>query len=276
VTYATLMVHLELGHPNAGLLKVAGGLAERFHAGVIGIVACQPMQIFYGDGYIPGEVVEQDRDELATEIRAAEQEFRAALASRVGRLEWRSTVTFDPLPEYLAREARSADLMVTGVDRTTSLFDKSRHVDVSDLVMQIGRPVLVVPATADKAPLNRVVVGWKDTGETRRAVSDAMPLLQAAGRVTVVEVAAGDDQPAARKRLADVVAWLKCHDVVAEPLVLASNGDDVGVLNAIAQELAADLIVAGAYGHSRLREWVLGGVTRDLLLRATRCSLVSH
>ena len=78
MTYATLMVHLELGHPNAGLLKIVGDLAERFHAGVIGIVACQPMQIFYGDGYIPGEVVEQDRDELATEIRAAEQEFRAA------------------------------------------------------------------------------------------------------------------------------------------------------------------------------------------------------
>ena len=73
-----------------------------------------------------------------------------------------------------------------------------------------------------------------------------------------------------------MVAWLRWHDVVAEPLVLASNGDDVGVLNAIAQELAADLIVAGAYGHSRLREWVLGGVTRDLLLRANRCSLVSH
>ena len=228
MTYATLMAHLELGHPNAGLLKVAGDLAERFHAGVIGIVACQPMQIFYGDGYIPGEVVEQDRDELATEIRAAEQEFRAALASRVSRLEWRSTVTFDPLPEYLAREARSADLMVTGVDQTTSLFDRSRHVDLGDLVMQIGRPVLVVPAAADRAPFNRVIVGWKDTGETRRAVSDAMPLLQV-GRPCDHRRGSGRGRlPTARKRLSDVVAWLKCHDVVAERLALASNGDDVG------------------------------------------------
>jgi nucleotide-binding universal stress UspA family protein len=276
MTYATVMAHLDLGRRNAGLLNIAGDLADRFHAGVVGIAACQPMRIVQGDGYVPGEIIEQDRDELESEIRAAEHEFHDALASRITRLEWRSTITFDPLADYLAREARSADLMITGVDRTNSFFDRSRHVDMGHLVMQIGRPVLIVPQEGSKLPLNRVMVGWKDTGETRRAVSDALPVLQVAARVTVVEVAADGARAATDQRLADVVSWLKCHGVVAEPLGLASNDDDAGDLDNIARDLAADLVVAGAYGHSRLREWALGGVTRDLLLRANRCSLVSH
>jgi nucleotide-binding universal stress UspA family protein len=276
MTYATVMAHLELGRRNADLLDIAGDLADRFHAGVIGIAACQPMRIVQGDGYVPGEIIEQDREELETEIRAAEQEFHDALASRVTRLEWRSTVTFDPLADYLAREARSADLMITCVDRTASFFDRSRHTDIGHLVMQIGRPVLVVPDAGGKLLFNRVVVGWKDTGETRRAISDALPVLQVAARVTVVEVVADKDRAAADNRLDDVLAWLKAHGVVADQLTLASSDDDASDLDKITRDLAADLVVAGAYGHSRLREWALGGVTRDLLLRANRCSLVSH
>jgi len=94
--------------------------------------------------------------------------------------------------------------------------------------------------------------------------------------VTVVEIAAEEDLAAARTHLEDVVAWLKRHGIVAKSLAWPSKGDDASRLNAIAQELRADLIVAVAYGHSRLREWVLGGVTRDLLLCADRCSLVAH
>jgi nucleotide-binding universal stress UspA family protein len=276
MTCATLMVHLQLGRPNTGLLKITGDLAARFHASVIGIAACQPMQIIYNDGYIPGEIIEQDREELEAEIKAAEEEFRTVLGPRVSKLEWRSTVTFEALSDYLAQEARSADLFITGVDRDVSVFDRSRHVEMGDLVMQIGRPVLVVPATTDTVLLNRVIVGWKDTGETRRTISDTLPLLQAATHVTIVEVATEDDLPAARQHLPDVVAWLGRHGVVAESVALTATGNDAGSPDAAADDLHPDLIVAGAYGHSRLREWVLGGVTRDLLLRANRCSLVSH
>jgi nucleotide-binding universal stress UspA family protein len=276
MTYATLMVHLELGHPNAGLLQIAGNLAERFDAGVIGIAACQPMQMVYGDGYVSGTFVEQDREEIDREMKAAEAEFRGVLQTRVETLRWRSTVTFGPLSDYLAREARSADLVITGVDRNNSLFDSSRHVDMGDLVMQIGRPALIVPTTVDKLALERAVVAWKDTRETRRAVFDALPLLKTATHVTVVEVAAEDNLDAARTHLEDVVGWLKQHGVVAASLVSPSTGDDSTRLNTIAREQGADIIIAGAYGHSRLREWVLGGVTRDLLLNAECCSLVSH
>ena len=275
MTYGTLMVHLELGRSNAGLLQITGDLAERFHASVIGIAACQPMQIVYGDGFISGDIYEQDRQELDKEMKAAEAEFRSALQTRAVTLEWRSTVMFTLLSDYLAREARSADLIITGI-ASGDLFDSSRSVNTGDLVMRAGRPVLVVPSAASKVKLDRVVVGWKDTREARRAVSDALPLLKGASHVAVVEIAVEEELAAARTQIEDVAGWLNRHGIKAECLTSPSTGDDATALYAVAQDQGADLIVAGAYGHSRLREWALGGVTRDLLLRANWCSLLSH
>jgi nucleotide-binding universal stress UspA family protein len=274
--YATLMVHLELGHPNTALLQVAGGLAERLHASIMGVAVCQPMPIIYNDGYIPSDLIDQDRQQIDDEMKAAEAEFRTALGSRAPISDWRSIVTSMSLSMQLANQARCADLVITGAGGKASLFDTSRHLDIGDFVMQSGRPCLIVPAGTERLALEHVVVGWKDTGETRRAVRDALPLLKAAGRVTVVEIAVEEDLADAGARLRDVVGWLKRHGIEATPLATPSTGDDAVGLEAIIRGQAADLIVAGAYGHSRLREWVLGGVTRNLLLRAGRCSLVSH
>jgi nucleotide-binding universal stress UspA family protein len=276
MSYATLMVHLELGRTNTALLKIARDLAERLHAGVTGVAVCQPMRIIYNDGYVPGDIIEQDRNQIDNEIKAAEAEFRAAMANHVAAVEWRSDVVYTSLSGYLAKQARCVDLVITGVDQNASLFDTSRHVDIGDLVMEAGRPCLIVPATIETLPLEHVVVGWKDTSETRRAIHDALPMLKTAGRVTVVEIAAEQDLSPARLRLRDVVGWLGRHGIDATPIALPSTGDDVVRLNTILREQGADLVVAGAYGHSRVREWALGGVTRDLLLRAGRCALVSH
>ena len=276
MTCTTLMVHLEVGSSNVRGLQVAGDLADRFQAGVIGIAATQPMQIVYADGYVSGDMVEDDREEKGKEIKAAEAEFRQAFQTRSNDLEWRSLVTLNPLSDYLAGEARSADLLVTCVDRNKSAFDASRHVDMGDLVMRIGRPVLIVPKTESKITLERMLVGWKDSRETRRTIVDALPLLEKASSVTVAEIAIASEMAEARRRLDQVVQWLKSHGVTAESVVAASTGQDSAQLEELAQEQKADVIVAGAYGHSRVREWMLGGVTRDLLLRTDRCSLVSH
>lgn len=112
--------------------------------------------------------------------------------------------------------------------------------------------------------------------ETRRAISDALPLLKAATEVTIVEIASERCLDEARAHLADVVSWLKRHGIESTSMVTKAGRDDATELYAIARDKGADVIVAGAYGHSRLREWALGGVTRDLLLRADRCTLVSH
>ena len=275
MTYATLMVHLELGRSNAHLLQLAGELAERCQAGVLGIAACPPVQIVGGGGYFSAESLEQDRTELAKEMRQAEAQFRDTLQTRAVALEWRSTTDYASLSDYLAHEARSADLVITGI-ASGDMFDASRALNLSDLVMQAGRPVLLVPDVVDRLKLERMVVGWKDTRETRRAISDALPLLKAATEVTIVEIAPERGLVAARAHLEDVVGWLKRHGVESTPMATPSSRDDATELYAIARDKGADVIVAGAYGHSRLREWALGGMTRDLLLRADRCTLVSH
>lgn len=276
MTYATLMVHLELDHPNAGLLNIAGTLAQRFQAGVTGIAARQFTQVIYSEGYLPGDLIELDRAEIEQELKAAEAEFRTALQGQVATLDWRSTVTFSPVSSYLARQARSADLLITKTEAAGSVFDPSRHLNIGDVVMQIGRPVLVVPAAADALKLDRVMVAWKDTRETRRAIVDGLPFLEAAQQVSVVQIAPEEELDDVRSQLDEVVAWLARHGVTADSVASASNGNDAQRLEAIAREQGADLLVAGAYGHSRLREWALGGVTRDLLLKADRCTLVSH
>ena len=275
MTYATLMVHLQLGRPNAGLLLTASNLAERFQAGVIGVAACQPIQLVYSDGYIAGDVFERDREQKDKEIRDAEAEFRTAFRARANTLEWRSTVTLASTSEWVVDEARSADLVITGV-AAADMFDPGHCADVGELVMRAGRPVLVVPPGAGTPRLEHAMIGWKDTRETRRAVADALPLLQKMTCVTVAEVAGKDDLAAARSHVGDVAGWLARHGVMADTLVAQQDGDDAAQLDSIARDRGADLVVAGAYGHSRLREWALGGVTRSLLKHLDRCSLLSH
>jgi hypothetical protein len=136
----TLMVHLELGRSNAGLLAIARDLAGHLSAGVIGIAACQPAPIGYGEGYdISGELVQAARDELERELKVAEAEFHTGLDGKIERLEWRSTVTFGVLSDYVAEEARSADLILTR-QSAPDLLDRTRLVSTGSLVMQAGRP----------------------------------------------------------------------------------------------------------------------------------------
>jgi len=215
LTYRTLMVHLDPSHSNVGLLKIVGDLAERFDARVIGIVACREMQFLYGDGYIPADLLDQDRGQLEKKIKEAEAEFRSLLQARVRTLEWRSEIMFTPLSEYIGPEVRSADLVITGIG-SGGVLDASRLVNIGDLVMQVGRPVLIVPAAADKLKLEQVIIAWKDTRETQRAAFDALPLLKTAAHVTVVEISADEEMAAARTHVEDVVGWLKWHGVVAE------------------------------------------------------------
>lgn len=270
------MVHLMLRQSNAELLQVTAALADKFDAKVIGIAACQPAPVAYSDGYDLGTFVPLDRSEMDRELREAESEFRAAFESRSDTLEWRSSIIFEAVADYVARECRSADLVITsGI--TPDPQDTARTEKPGDIIMQTGRPVLVVPRTETAFKLERMVVAWKDTREARRAVIDALPLLQQAKQVTVIEMAHDDERVSVTARLTEICAWLKTHDIFATPeFVELSKDDDASQLNSVATRLGADILVAGAFGHSRLREWAFGGVTRDLTLRAGYCTLLSH
>jgi nucleotide-binding universal stress UspA family protein len=276
MTYKTLMVHLDLGTANDDLLSVTSELAARCHARVIGIAACQPMPLDYGDGIMSGDLMQVDRAETDTEVRHAEAAFYSALAGKASATEFRSRVSLTLLADYIAEQSRSADLIITAPGRKAADVEPSWHVDVGDLVLRAGRPVMIVPPGVGTLDLAGIVVGWKDTREARRAIQDALPLLQMAEHVTVVEIATPDEIKAAGESLRDVAGWLQRHGIAAKHRAIASAGDDAAQLHAAAADDGAGLLVAGAYGHSRIREWVFGGVSRDLLQDSQLCSLLSH
>jgi nucleotide-binding universal stress UspA family protein len=230
--------------------------------------------MIYGDtGYDCGDFIEQDAKEIEREIIQTESEFRDALGNRSRMLEWRSAVSLQPLSDRLAGEACRADLVLIAAPKDGP-HNATRQIRADDLIMQVGRPVLQIASAP--VHMERMLVAWKDTREARRAVADALPLLKQAKQVSLVEVTREYDLAAALSRLEDVAQWLGRHGIAAKSYARATAGDDAAELETSAEELETDIVVAGAYGHSRIREWALGSVTRTLLRNATRSALVSH
>ena len=205
-----------------------------------------------------------------------EAQFLGAARGRARSVEWRSAIDFPA--RYLLQQARCADIIVSG-GPSDAFSDPFVLASPKDLVMQAGRPLLVVPDTASWLDLRSMLVAWKDTTEARRAIADSLPLLRKAGDVTVAEIVEADDsRPAALSRVRDVVAWLSRHGVVARELVPEKNGgrDAAAQLDEIAADVGAGVVVAGAYGHSRVRELILGGMTQHLITQTARSVLLSH
>jgi nucleotide-binding universal stress UspA family protein len=147
-----------------------------------------------------------------------------------------------------------------------------------ELVLQAGRPAIIAPEETSLLKFQSVVAAWKDTREARRAISDALPVLKRAGTVVVAEVCFHQDAVAAKVRLDGVAECLLRHGVHALTQVCV---EEKGVhatqqFLEMADQHKADLIVAGAYGHSRIQEWVFGGFTRALLTQTSRAVLLSH
>lgn len=275
MTIATVMVSLALGRSNEAALAIAGDLAEKFGARAIGIAAAEfSPPLYYTSGEAAEQLVERTENEIRSQLAELERLFRAAMTRRSAAVEWRSALTLPA--DFVAAQARAADVIVSGRAGKT-LTDPFDHADPDDLVMLAGRPLLIVPAGATWLDLRRGVIAWKDTAEARRAVALALPLLKKIGDVTVVEIAEnGDDRPQAEARVGDVTAWLQAHGISATAMVPEPGGEAADRLERIAEELGAGIVVAGAYGHSRLREWVFGGVTRRLVSATERCALLSR
>lgn len=268
------MVHMQLGRSNGKLLRITNALVARLDASVIGIAACR-LPRFPSEDYFAGLGKHSER-ELKREISDAEHEFGAALDKQSKKAEWRSTGTSVALADYLADQACSADLVITVLNRGDIELDPSRDANIGDLVTQLGRPILLVPTSEVEIDIGRVLVGWKNTREARRAVLDALPLLKKADHVAVCQMAQEDNLDMARASLSDVTAWLARHRVAAEAHAVLAGEDDAESLSAIAADQAAGIVVAGAFGHSRLRESIFGGVTKTLLERSERCLFLSH
>jgi len=272
VDVRSLAVHVEPALETLPRLDVAADLARRFDATLLGIgVEAYPLA-HQSERLIPGETVLELQKTLDDDLDRARELFRTRTAGL--RAEWQGVIAL-PGPE-IARLSRGADIIVAGgapLDRATGYGAAS----TADLVMLSGRPVLVAPPVGGRFRGEAVLVAWKDTRESRRALADALPLLKLAEEVLVLEVCSDDAVAAAKARTADVVRHLQRHDVAARAKVL--TGHEEGTAETLRRQawiLDADLIVAGAYGHSRLGEWVFGGVTRDLLRHPRTFTLLSH
>jgi nucleotide-binding universal stress UspA family protein len=278
--YAALMVHTEPNDAAEARIRLAADLAGRLDAALIGF-ACRavmppPVTVPIFGPAVVVEVLEAEQQRVESGLRAAHERFRAA-AEREGRATgWRSVI--DRPVDALVREARAADLLILGRDREASQPEPYWAVDAGDVLMRAGRPVLVVPPGVSALEGRRVLVAWKDTRESRRAVADALPLLTGAEEVLVVEaIPGGGEREPALRRAGDVAALVARHGATARGEVLELRSQAVaGELLLAAERHGADLIVAGGYGHARLREWAFGGVTRDLLAHCPICCLLSH
>jgi nucleotide-binding universal stress UspA family protein len=209
---------------------------------------------------------------MAEEAGLARQLFdRVVRGEGLALVEWRDVE--GSLLEAMRRQARYPDLIVVGQGREAA--DDPRGLP-EDLVLTAGRPVLVVPRyNAFPTIGERVVVAWNGSREAARAVNDALPLLEHAQTVTVLSI---DPEDADRRTpSADITLHLVRHGVQAVAAQTRGANRAVGeVLLSYATDLGADLLVAGAYGHTRLREMVLGGMTRHLLQTMAIPVFMSH
>lgn len=272
-TFKTILVHAEPGLASSSRVEAAARLARELDARLIGLGAAtfEPLDATAPDGtYFATDVIAAQAEQVVKDLAAAETAFRHDAAG--ASLDWRSVQDYPS--RALVQAARTCDLIVMSPKGNRGA---TQAADPADVVMSAGRPVLIAPEGHHHLRAMNVVVAWKDTRECRRALNDAMPLLQRAEDVIVHTVCKPQDADRMAFETDDVVANLKRHGVEARPLVTSVAPESVtGEIQRVAQLNNADLIVCGAYGHSRLREWAFGGVTDDLMRRPPCFVLMSH
>jgi nucleotide-binding universal stress UspA family protein len=279
VDYKTILVHCNDRQRLPRLLDPAVRLSAAFGAHLIGVSVSPPITAIPAG--LPGTpdtiVIDERAKAYRAENPAMKAAFQEAAAARNIAAEWREEdAGSGTVARIVTRHARSADLVIAS--QAASEAKVPWGLDVPDrLALESGRPVLIIPNSGSFQSLaNRVVVGWTARREATRALFDALPLLKRAAKVTVVEVDPEPVQEAMEYRTA-VCATLARHRVVSEAeTAVSSDGNAGDALLAYCERTKANLLVMGCYGHSRLREFVLGGASRRLLASMTLPVLMSH
>ena len=271
-----IVVNLGLGARDPAC-DYAISIAEAFEAHVLGVaVAYEPVIPGTVFGGIPPEIIDGQRREADNKARAAVSRFdqaakRAGLSSETRILR----TTIAEAADELGRIGRRFDLVVVGQpDRANSAPDQV--VDES-VLFESGRPVIFVPFIQKGGmTLDHVLICWDGSRAAARAVADALPFLKKSKQVDVLivsekpnktnEIAGADlGQHLARQGLKVEIKHITAPDIGVAPAILSYAADS-----------DTDMIVMGGYGHSRLREFVLGGVTRGMLESMTVPVLMSH
>ena len=272
-----LLVHFDASRRAAPRLEFARQLARRHGAAVAALYSVTPSFAMppFAPTLGPGTAVslrEVDDERLAR----ARTTFDRALASTGVPVSW-GELTDYPVAGAFAQQAFYADLLVLGQHDPSDIESSDVPPDFAETVMAIsGRPALILPyAVVPPTVGEAVVIAWKPTREAAHAVTAAMPLLQSAQRVHVVSWSA--DEPVVGGVALDLAGYLKRHGVEATWHRQGDEPDRLGeLLLSRAFDLTADLLVMGCYGHSRAREWLVGGTSREVLQSMTLPVLMAH
>jgi nucleotide-binding universal stress UspA family protein len=273
MSISSIAVHVDSDPQARARVELAYRLARQFNAHLTGLGAVMSRLPSDPAGFSLSPTILARAEERTRGLLAdAEACFRSVVLP-TDSTDWRGVIDYPA--EHIARQARSADILVIGhgTDRDEYLF-----AEPGEVIIRSARPILIVPRGLKEYPLDtRAVVAWKDTREARRSVADAIPLLCRASSVSIIGVCGEDEHESDPAGLMDVATFLRRHGVNvdtarAEPV----EGDVADILLTLARQQDAGLIVLGAYGHSRLAEWVFGGVTEAVLRNAHLCCLMSH
>ncbi|WP_149537820.1 universal stress protein [Siccirubricoccus phaeus] len=280
MSFKDLLVHLDGTDRSAERLRLAASLARQHGAHLTGLFVVDAMlpalAAADASGAAAAALIDTLRSEELAAAAKAEAAFRECLRREDLPGEWRQAE--GSTAEVVTCHARYADLTILGQESPDGV-PPGAGVVIEQVLFGAGRPVLVVPyAGRFESCGRRILLGWNASREAARAVQDALPFLAKAASATVL-VVNPEDSPGSHGEEpgADIARYLSRHGVTVEVERIAGADISVGdiLLNRMA-ELDVDLLVIGGYGHSRLREWALGGVTRQLLGAMTLPVLLSH
>lgn len=265
MAYKTILVHLPDDKRTPALMSLALDIARAFDAHVVGLYVfpahriTPPLPLPFGS-----DVAGQIRRAVAEDVDRTRKAFDAAVANQPVVCEWRAiTSQRRDAAEIVVEHARAADLVIAS--QADPDWDLSNILDFPDrIVLGAGRPVIVLPNSGRFRYPERIAVAWNNRREAARALADAMPLLKKATNVTVLTI----EEDAPREgQLPDteIGAALARHGVDVTVTTDTRGNRSVGeAIRMQAADAGADMLVMGAYGHSRMREMIFGGATRHI------------
>ncbi len=278
MAYKTILVHCDAAKNVAHRLGVAAELAQAHGAHLVGFHARPPFEtpVFFDGGFPMDDFFKSYEASVKADMATASAAFDKAVKGKHLSTEWR---VVDGFPDSeLAVQARYADLLVLGQTDPESTLPTPTDLPEA-VALSSGRPVLVVPHIGvTQAPGKTVLLCWNASRESARAATDALPFLKAAAKVIVLVIDAKSSPSGhGAEPGADAATWLARHGVkVTVQRDVAADSDVGATILSRAADLNADLIVMGLYGHSRMREMVLGGASRTLLGSMTVPVFMAH
>ncbi len=279
--YKTLLVHLDGSKHCAERVAVAAKLAQEHDAHLVGLAPTGEAALPYWDGSSQATaIIIEVLDALQNNARTAMAAFdRQVAQAGLGRPH-EARLDRNDAGIAMIRHARYSDLVIVGQPDPVEVENVAPPQLPVEVLLNAGKPVLMIPKHGHFETVGRrVLVAWDGSREAARAITDAMPFLKRADRVVVLVINpeyGEDGSKHGQEPGADIALFLARHGTKPEVLVKTTHIGITPSILTVASELAADLIVMGGYGHTRLREFVAGGTTRSMLNAMAVPVLMSH